>query len=101
MVGDYSSRVVCRKLFLNDTSVELGLSTEYCTLYEDYCYELTDDMARKRLTAEDYLYRLFALKDCDSISADISVSDKKDEYVEYVRYTCIEDIGKEEKIIVN
>lgn len=99
--GDFTSRVVYSKLCLNDTCVEFGKRTEYCTLYKNTEFNLSNDAAEQLLNTEDYLYRLFSLKECESISAEKETTNLKDKSVSYIKYTCTEDIAYKENIIVN
>lgn len=98
---EYTSRIVSEKVMLNDTFIELGKKTEYCTVYEDTEYDLSDERAEGLLRTEDYLYRLFALKECRNITADISTASQKDKFIMYIKYICVEDITRKEEIIVN
>lgn len=97
----YTSRIVTERLSLNNTDVKLGITSQYCTLYEETAYELDDKTACELLNVYDYLYRLFSLKDCMEIESSVSVSQKDDKAIAYIKYNCIEDIGYVEKIVVN
>lgn len=99
--GEYTTRVISQKLCLNDTCVEFGKRTEYCTLYEKTEFTLNDDAAEELLNTEDFLYRLFTLKECESINAEKTTTAQKEKYVSYVKYSCTENIAYKENIIVN
>jgi len=97
----YTSRVVVEKVNMNSTDIFLGRVTEYCTLYETNEYSLDDEQTKELLNAEDYLYRLFSLKDCLKIEATMSVSMLSDKGTAYIKYSCQEDITEKEMIVVN
>ncbi|MBQ4105571.1 MAG: sporulation protein YqfD [Clostridia bacterium] len=99
--GEYSSRIITEKIFLDDTCIELGTVTESCTRYINTPYNLTAEQAEKRLSADEALYRLFVLQNCLTVDFKKSISQSESSDVLTVHYTCTEDIALSEKIIVN
>ena len=99
--GDYTSNILTEKLKLGGTTVEFGLKKEIIIRYENKEFSLSVDAAREMLKTEDYLYRLFALSNTDSITPKLKISETEDSYSLDVLYTCVEDIAKEEVFVVN
>ncbi|MGN0452191.1 MAG: sporulation protein YqfD [Ruminococcus sp.] len=99
--GEHSSRIVTEKLFLNDTSLELGTVTEYATEFGTADYEISEDALKKKLESEEMLYRLFALSDCEAVTPEKTYSKTKDGLLLTAEYTCREDIAEREELVVN
>ena len=100
--GEYSSRNITNRLFLNNTSLPCGYTSQYCTMFENKAYTLDEGSRDDVIAAEEALFRLFVLKDCES--AEITSSSSSidgDDYKVDVSYTCTEEIGYKENIIVN
>lgn len=98
---DYSSRFVTKSVFLNNTEMPVSLVFEYCTRFEESPYTLTKKQAENIFTAEDYLFRLFTLSECESISAQLHFSEDAEIYKADVLYECAEDIAFYENFVVN
>ena len=77
------------------------MKKEIIIRYENKEFSLSVDAAREMLKTEDYLYRLFALSNTDSINPKLKISETEDSYSLDVLYTCVEDIAKEEVFVVN
>ena len=77
------------------------MKKEIITRYENKDFSLSVDAAREMLKTEDYLYRLFALSNTDSITPKLKISETEDSFSLDVLYTCVEDIAKEEVFVVN
>lgn len=99
--GEYSSRYVTEKIYLNNTCIELGTVTEFCTEYELKNYILSEEDAKKRLCADEAMYRLFALSECEEIKKTQKIKATENGYSMTVSYTCTEDIATSEKLVVN
>ncbi len=99
--GDYTSRLITEKMYLNDVSVPCGISTEQCTLFENVQYSHSEQTARDILTTEDVLYQLFVLQNCVEIEVirDFVLTDETAEMT--VTYHCTEDIAIKENFVVN
>lgn len=99
--GDYSSRVESRRLFLNNTEVPCGISAEHCTVFENTSFSHNEKIATEVTAADEALFRLFALKNCETIEFYQHSQITDDVYTMNVIYTCTEDIGVKEKFVVN
>lgn len=99
--GDFTSRIETENCCLNSTLMPFGLITEHCTAFVTVPYEIDSITAEAILRSEDYLYRLFALSECESINAETFITETKDEYILSVLYDCTEDIAAAENFIVN
>ncbi len=100
--GEYSSRYITKRLYLNNMSLPCGYSSQYCTAFGDKPYTLDKKSREAVITADEVLFRLFALKDCES--AEITSRSSRvvdDTYKVDVMYSCTEEIGFKENIIVN
>lgn len=98
---EYTSRVVTQRLNLNNTAVACGISTEICTVYEESEFLHTEKSAQDALCAQDALFRLFCLKDCETIKVIQTKGENKDDYTLDVQYICREDISVKENFVVN
>ena len=96
-----TSRIEKQLIFLNGTSMPVGLSTEHCVEYERVSVNVSEQSATEKLTVDDYLFRLFSLSECKSIQAQTSLLPSADSVKMNVLYTCTEDIAAEEKLVVN
>ncbi len=99
--GVYTSRIMHESISLNDAELLLGTTTEYCTTYKETPFNLNDEKSNELLNIKDYLYRLFTLKDCLEIDASVSINQNKENATMYAKYSCVEDIGTKQKIVVN
>ncbi len=99
--GSYSSRVETQKLHLNNTAVPCGLSVQHCTVFEDATFKLNEKSGKEVTTADEALFRLFALSECETIELYQNSQVSEDAYTMNVIYTCTEDIGVREKFVVN
>ncbi|MBQ8001099.1 MAG: sporulation protein YqfD [Ruminococcus sp.] len=101
-VGGYHTSDIKRySVVLNNTAMPFGITAEQCTEFEEVSYSLDRDTAHNILRLEDYLYRLFALSDCETLTAEATLSESLESYSSHILYDCIEDIAIEENIIVN
>ena len=99
--GEYTCTVVTQKLFLNNTSVLCGLSTEICTEYRERDFIHTEKSANKVLCTEDALYRLFNLSNCETVEVLQTSYESQDCYYRDIKYVCTEDISLKENFVVN
>ncbi len=89
------------KMCLNSTVLELGMKREYITEYKEVSAEINEERAEEILRTEDALYRLFALSQCEEIKGSREYKNTPEGFSLEVSYTCLEDIAKEQNIIVN
>ncbi len=99
--GEYTSRFETKSCFLNNTSMPLGIITEHCTTYKETPYSVNTSDAKRILTADDYLYRLFTLADCETVNAEMHYSENDTQVQLNMLYECTEDIAVAENFIVN
>ncbi len=99
--GDYCARVVTQKLILNNTAVPCGISSQYCTVYRDTAFALDEKSREEVVAAEESLFRLFALSECETIDVSQKSQVVDDVYKVSVSYICTEDIGVKENFVVN
>ncbi len=100
--GEYSTRVVRERVILNNTEVPCGRSSQYCSVYKNKEY-IRDDKSREAVvTADESLYRLFAFNQCESVDiVKQTPTLLNNVYRVTVQYTCTEEIGVHENIVVN
>ena len=96
-----TSRFEQKFIHLNETSMPLGLIKEHCVEFDTDYVDVSEESAVDKLTADDYLFRLFSLSECETISVQRSFFAENEFYKAKVMYTCTEDIAKEEKLVVN
>ena len=95
------SRFVTKSVFLNNTEMPVSLICEHCTRFDESQYTLTKNQAYDIFVAEDYLYRMFTLSECESIGAQLHFSEDASVYRADVLYECAEDIALYENFVVN
>ena len=94
-------RFETKKVFINNTLLPLGMEKEYITEYKEITARIDEEKARKILETEDMLYRLFSLSNTEETKAHRRFVNTPNGYELKVTYNCLEDIAKEQKIIVN
>ncbi len=100
--GDISaSRFETKKLTIDGTGVQFGIKTEVITPFADTVCEISSEKAEEILAVEDNLYRFFSLGHCEEIAAVREIRETEESYECTVRYTCREDIAREEIFVVN
>ncbi len=101
VAGDYTATSQENRIKLNNTFIPVGVTSQTCTLYEERDITYSKTEAQTFLKADEALYRLFHLKDCEEIKTSYTMTENKDFYIYEVKYECVEDIALQEKIIVN
>lgn len=99
--GEYTSLTTCKRLKLNNTSMPVGITEEICTSYKEVNFTRDETSAQKTLMADEALYRLFVLKDCEEVEVSTDFRENEENFCYEVVYTCLEDIACTENIIVN
>lgn len=94
-------RTQTEKLSLNGIVLPMGIRREFMTQYEERIVDIDKERAEAILSTEDYLYRFFTLSHCEEIKGERMFSVKEEGFELSVDYTCVEDIAKEQNIIVN